>query len=163
MRERRGLPEDHRVVAENQRRGANGQLQLHSLAGAREGELQVDVVHAVDSAYADHTADVLGRPTHFFEVGLVGSQQGGQVPTRRMPTDEKLARVAAVIFTVAIRPGEGPCDVLDVLRVTDARREAVVRQDYHKPPLGEATGDGAVAVHPENVVLAARDPAAAVQ
>src|SRR6516162_3113378 len=123
MRERRSLLEDLRVVAENQRRGANVKLQLHALAAAREGDLQVEVVHAVDSANADHTTDVVGRPTHFFEVGLVCTKQGGQVPSGRMPADEKLARIAAVFFTVGIGPGEGPSDVLDVLRVTDARRE----------------------------------------
>jgi hypothetical protein len=73
------------------------------------------------------------------------------------------ARVSAILFDVLTGPTESAGNVLDVLWMADAGREPVVGDDDDKPALGEIARDGAVAEQAKNIVLASRDPTAAVQ
>ncbi len=104
-------------------------------------------------------SDCTRRQTHRLEITFVRGEQRGQVPARRMATDEKFVITAPIFMDVLVGPGKRPGHVPNVFGVLDVRGEAVIGTDDADAVAIECPGQNRVNAE---LVLVALDPAPAM-
>ena len=75
------------------------------------------------------------------EIARIQREQRREIRPGRVPDDEELFGVAAMLGDVALDPRDGHRDVLDVSGMHHARRQTMIHDDGHVPRRGKSLAD----------------------
>src|SRR5262249_16983923 len=90
----------------------------------------------IEAADREHAPDIgKGQPLGF-EVRLIRGEQGHEMSTGGMPTDEELIGSTSVLGDILVYPSEGPGRILDVGWEAHLGIEPIVDADHPNAILG---------------------------